>query len=183
MTLSDLVALGSFVSGMAVVFSFVFLALQMRQSNRNQRAMMQQGRAARTSETMLRVAEPHMIESMMRGTEGDVTMSPVQIEIFVRAAVSMFVNREDTFLQHRAGTFDVSGMASNEAIMRIFFSIPGYRAVWTTVQRQFSDHFRDYIDAMMLEQKSRAPRRDVSTAWKAHMLDELAPAQVAIAGR
>lgn len=62
MSLSDLAAFGNFINGVAVVFSFLFLALQMRQSNRNQQAMMQQGRAARTSETMLRVAEPHMIE-------------------------------------------------------------------------------------------------------------------------
>jgi hypothetical protein len=181
MTLSDLAAVGSFSSGVAVVFSFIFLALQMRQSNKNQRAMMQQGRAARTSETMLRVAEPHMIEAMMRGGQGDVTMSPVQIETFVRAAISMFVNWEDTFLQHSAGTIDASGMASDAAMMRIIFSIPGYRAAWTTTQRQFGPRFRDYVDTMMLEQKSRPPRRDVSTAWKAHALEELAQAQVATA--
>ena len=119
---------------------------------------------------------------MMRGSEGDVSMSPVQIELFVRAAVSMFVNWEDTFLQHRAGTIDASGMESDVAMMRTFFSIPGYRAVWTTVQRQFSARFREYIGAMMREQKSHVPRRDLSTAWKAHVLDELAQAKVATAG-
>ena len=34
MTLADLAALGSLVRGIAVVFSFMFLALQMRQSNK-----------------------------------------------------------------------------------------------------------------------------------------------------
>jgi hypothetical protein len=72
-----------------------------------------------------------------------------------------------------------SGMASDAAMMRIIFSIPGYRAAWTTTQRQFGPRFRDYVDALMLEQKSRRPRRDASTAWKAHVLEELALPQVA----
>jgi hypothetical protein len=176
MSLSSLAAVGSFISSIAVVFSFVFLALQMRQSNQNQKALMQQGRAARTSETMLRVAEPHMIESMTRGGAGDLTMSSLQTETFVRAAVAMFVSWEDTVLQHKAGTIDASGMASDTAMMRVFFGMPGYRAVWTTVHRQFSRQFREHIDALMQDQKGHAPCRDLSTAWKTYVAAELTQA-------
>ena len=48
MSLSDLAAIGSFVSGIAVFFSFFFLALQLRQANRDQKALMQQGRTGST---------------------------------------------------------------------------------------------------------------------------------------
>ena len=44
MSLSDLAALGSFISGVAVVVTLVFLLVQMRQTNRNQKSLMQQGR-------------------------------------------------------------------------------------------------------------------------------------------
>jgi len=44
MSLSDLAAVGSFISGIAVFLSFIFLALQLRQANRNQRSLMQQAR-------------------------------------------------------------------------------------------------------------------------------------------
>ena len=37
MSLSDLASIGSFVGGAAVVVSFLFLGLQIRQGNRNQR--------------------------------------------------------------------------------------------------------------------------------------------------
>ena len=47
MTLSDLAAVGSFVSGIAVFLSFIFLALQLHQANRNQRSLMQQARTGR----------------------------------------------------------------------------------------------------------------------------------------
>jgi hypothetical protein len=51
MSLSDLAALGSFVSGVAVMVTLIFLLLQMRQANRNQRALMQRMRSARNIET------------------------------------------------------------------------------------------------------------------------------------
>src|SRR5476651_2650669 len=117
MSFSDLAALGSFLSGVAIIFSFIFLALQMRQANLNQRALMQQGRVARTSETMLRLTEPHMIESVMRGTAGDLTMSPVGVETCVRAVVAMFLNWEDSFIQNMAGTIDATGMDSDLTAM------------------------------------------------------------------
>jgi hypothetical protein len=44
MSLADLASLAS---SLAVVVSLVFLGLQIRQSNRNQRSLMQQGRSAR----------------------------------------------------------------------------------------------------------------------------------------
>jgi hypothetical protein len=175
MSISDLSALGSFLSGVAVIFSFIFLALQMRQANLNQRALMQQGRVARTGEIMLRLTEPHMIESIMRGGAGDVTMSPVEIETFVRAVVAMFLNWEDSFIQNKAGTIDATGMDSDLTAMRHFLSLPGYRAVWRTIgRRQFSTKFCEQIDVLLGEASGNQPRRDLSTAWKAHVAEELA---------
>jgi PEP-CTERM motif len=46
MTLSDLAALGSFISSVAVLVSLIYLALQVRQADKNQRAIVQQERAA-----------------------------------------------------------------------------------------------------------------------------------------
>ncbi len=63
MTLSDLASLGSFVSGAAVLISLVFLYFQIRQVNaqvrqaeRNQRALLQQGRAGRAADTNFEMA-------------------------------------------------------------------------------------------------------------------------------
>jgi len=175
MSFSHLAALGSFLSGLAVIFSFIFLALQMRQANLNQRALMQQGRVARTGELMLRLTEPHMIESIMRGSAGDVTMSPVEIETFVRAVVAMFLNWEDSFIQNKAGTIDATGMDSDLTAMRHFLSLPGYRAVWRTVgRRQFSAKFCEHIEVLLGDATGNKPRRDLSASWKAHVAEELA---------
>ena len=43
MSLSDLASIGSLVGGLAVVITLVFLSIQTRQTNKNQRSLMQQG--------------------------------------------------------------------------------------------------------------------------------------------
>jgi hypothetical protein len=45
MILTDLTSLASLVSSVAVLVSLLFIGLQLRQSNRNQRSLMQQGRS------------------------------------------------------------------------------------------------------------------------------------------
>jgi hypothetical protein len=173
MSLSDLAAIGSFVSGVAVVVSFVFLALQIRQGNRNQRALMQQGRAGRTVELLLRVAEPALHESMMRGASGDLTLEPAKADVFVRIMIAAFVNWEDAFLQNRMGAIDPAGRAADEAAMRGILTAPSYRAAWKTLRYQFGGDYRDYVDAM-LRQAEPTPAIDLAAAWKANLAEELA---------
>lgn len=60
MTLSDLASIGSFVSGVAVVITLVMLLLQMRQTDRNQRAAMQLGRATRGTDVLTRLIDPEV---------------------------------------------------------------------------------------------------------------------------
>src|SRR5690348_18217117 len=78
MTLSDLASLGSFISGFAVLVSLIFLYFQLRQiseqvnqTERNQRALMQQGRANRVTDTTLRLAETEMSSVWCRARRGD----------------------------------------------------------------------------------------------------------------
>ena len=42
MTLSDLASLGSFISGFAVLISLIYVAVQIRQTERNQQTLLQQ---------------------------------------------------------------------------------------------------------------------------------------------
>jgi hypothetical protein len=173
MSLSDLASLGSFVSGVAVVVSFVFLGLQIRQTNRNQRSVIQQGRADNNLELMLRLTEPHLQESMMRGRAGDLTMSAAQIDAFVRAWIATFSVWEDGFLQRQRGTIDRDSLAADAANHRVFLSYPGCRAAWRTTRGQFTGAFRDYLDGMVRDTPpANAP--DVAATWKAFVAEDMA---------
>jgi len=45
MSLSDLAAIGSLISGVAVLISLIYLSQQIRQNTKHSRAIIQQGRA------------------------------------------------------------------------------------------------------------------------------------------
>lgn len=116
-----------------------------------------------------------MLEIIMRGGAGDLTMSPVEVETFVRAVIAMFLNWEDSFIQYSTGTMDATGVDSDRTAMRHFLSLPGYRAVWRTMgHRQFSAKFVEYVDALLGEIPKNRSRRDLTTAWKAHVAEEMA---------
>jgi heme exporter protein D len=118
MTLSDLASIGSLVSGVAVVITLVFLVVQMRQANRNQRALMQQMRSARSAELQLKAAEPYVAEAMNRAFANDMTMNDTQIRSFLTICVASVTNWEDSFFQHRAGAMDAASFASDIAVSR-----------------------------------------------------------------
>src|SRR5437764_15388103 len=67
MSLADLASLASSV---AVVVSLLFLGQQIRQSNRNQRSLMQQGRSARNVELLSRRSDPRVSDVISRGASG-----------------------------------------------------------------------------------------------------------------
>src|SRR5215469_11060544 len=71
MSLSDLASLGSFVSGVAVVFSFVFLGLQIRQADKNQKAMLESDSVSRSNEHLLKLTEPHLADLYRRMIHGE----------------------------------------------------------------------------------------------------------------
>jgi hypothetical protein len=77
MSPSDLASLGGFVFGIAVLVSLVFLYFQLRQLSRqgrqaekNQRALMQQARAARGVDIGLQLAGPDLGSLFARGAAG-----------------------------------------------------------------------------------------------------------------
>src|SRR5690242_20183129 len=129
MSLSDLASLGSFVSGLAVVVTLAFLLVQTRQSNRNQRALMQQGRAVSQVDLLLRNSEPQFARVNLRGRAGDLTLSDEEIQTFIYLSLANWRSFEDGFLQHRTGTLDTQSFQSDTAIIRWILAVPSQRAV------------------------------------------------------
>jgi hypothetical protein len=173
MSLSDLASLGSFISGIAVMGSFVFLALQMRQANLNQRSQMQQARAARVIDSMYRRLDPHLSEIFERGNRGDLTLSDAQVEMFASAAFTSFVTWEDTYLQHRAGTLDPASWKTDEARIRLVLSTPAYRALWRTSRIYFTGDYLDFVDKILRDTKVVLPS-NAASLWKTYIAEEMA---------
>jgi hypothetical protein len=164
MTLADLSSLGSFVGALAVVGSLVYLGLQVKQAEKNQRAMMQQGRADRISLNCFTMAEPGLSAVYYRGLNGDETMTEEQIDQFMLIVRGALISAEDSFLQNHAGLLDPAAFNSFHAGMRSFFMLPGLRAAWQLSSSQFGDEFARFMNELMIE-TATAPRRDRVGQW------------------
>jgi hypothetical protein len=170
MSLSDLASVGSIASGLAVVISLAFLALQIRQANANQKSLMQQGRSARTVDMLMKMSDPVLSETILSAFGGAVG-EPERIFAFYSFACACFWNYEDSFLQFRARTLDASGWATDELTLRGLFSNAAYRAVWRMARNGMNADYRACLDRLMQEIEPAEPR-DIAQVWRAYFAEE-----------
>jgi hypothetical protein len=176
MSLSDLASVGSFISGAAVVVTLIFLVFQMQQTNRNQRALMQQMRSARTVETQLRASEPYVAEAMNRAFANDVTMNDTQVRTFLMICIASVTNWEDSFFQHRSGAMEAASFASDVAILKVFASLPAFRAIWPTMRDWIGEDIRAYVDQTIREIALAPAPLNIAAVWRENLAKELAAA-------
>ena len=173
MPLSDLAAIGSFVSGIAVVVSFIFLAFQIRQSNRNQKSLMQQGRTARNVEILLNLTNPFMSETMLEANANIRTMDPKKIWAFYGLAAAVFWTYEDSYLQFKSGMLDEASWLSDVMTIRRLLASPGYRVAWKMAREGMAGGYRDYVDSVMGD--VMLTPRTLTDQWNMLAAEELPP--------
>jgi len=157
MTLSDLAALGSFVSGVAVLVSLVFLWFQLRQMNdqvrqaeKNQRAAIRQAHSTRISETFLRRMET--AELWVKVQSDDPDIDDVELYQVLQMGSAIWFSIEDSFYQHRDGLLDDAAWKANEAGLRTAASGAFMRATWQFARSSaVGSDFVAYVDALMAE--------------------------------
>ncbi|MFL6724997.1 MAG: hypothetical protein ACJ8FS_00605 [Sphingomicrobium sp.] len=175
MAFSDLAAVGSFISGIAVFLSFIFLALQLRQANRNQRSLMQQARTGRNVEILLKMADPGVSGTLAEANTNCAAMSDAKIWSFYGFSAAVFWSYEDCFLQFQAKTLDANSWASDVATLERLVAYPPYRAVWKMARDGMGGDYRDYVDSLMHEVPSDTSR-SLTDVFKAYIAEELQPA-------
>jgi len=176
-TLSDLAALGSFVSGIAVVVTLLFLLLQMRQANRNQRSMMQQARAERTMAALREFASPHFSEVVGKLVDQR-NLTASELNMMLRTISGYFMSVEDSFLQYRAGTLDDAGWEADKGTVSALLQDPSTRAAWRIVRRYFSGDYLAFVDGIVARTEP-ALQPSLVENWKAVYREERARAYAA----
>lgn len=178
MTLSDLAALGSFISGLAVLISLVFLYFQLRQVNaqsrqaeRTQHATIRHTRAARIVEISLASAEPAWADAIYKGIAGDDDLSATELRQFGSYIIARMSNAEDAFYQYREGTFDQSAFDRFVRRMKEMFTSPGIRVGYKRQRQNFGSEFIAFMDKIMSETPI-APSVDALAQWKADIAAE-----------
>src|SRR5580704_14319817 len=99
MSLENIFYISQSVASVAVVASLIFVGIQVRGAERAQRAIMQQGRADRTSVTAIALADPVLARVWRKGVAGDTDLTRDEFTQWMMLARASFLSGEDSFLQ------------------------------------------------------------------------------------
>ena len=176
MSLSDLAAIGSFVSGIAVVISFIVLAVQVRQANRNQRSIIQQARTARNVESLQKMADAP-ISALLAQAEADPgSLSAEKIWSLYGYGAAVFWSYEDSYMQAKAGTLHADSWHSDLATLERILSFPWFRVIWRMARDGMDQSYREYVDQVMARVPAD-PAARFTNVFGTFLADELSPSR------
>jgi len=170
MNLADLALIANLLSSFAVLVSLLFVGVQIRQSNRNQRSLMQQGRSARNVDLLSRLTDPKLSELLLRVLRGETVTDPEYLVLYGYIA-SVFWSYEDSFLQFRSGTLDAKSWSSDVATVKRLLKNPAYRAVWRAAREAMATEYQSFVDAVVADVRHNVPV-DVPNVLRQYIAEE-----------
>lgn len=149
MSLSDLAAVGSFVSGIAVLASLIFVGFQLRQNTKAIRAEASQAHAQNWQQITMQIAGSADAARIWRlGLEdiGSLTDDErVQFYAFAGAMLRFF---EGARLQWRHGQLDQEHWHNVENTATDFAAAPGFKAYWAARHHWLSPGFQAWYESL-----------------------------------
>ena len=144
MTLNELGSLGEFMSGLAVVVTLVYLAIQIRHNTRAVRSSMHQDMV----ESTLRIAESlsdnaDIARIVLKADEGYDNLTKEELIRFEAYAERVFSNFESVFYSYRNSMLEEDLWESWESSYLADISRDAMRRFW---HEERPLHLRDYMD-------------------------------------
>ncbi|MEO8302361.1 MAG: hypothetical protein ABI608_11230 [Rhizomicrobium sp.] len=173
MSLADLASIGSFISGIGVVVSLIYLGLQVRQAKMHQQAAIRQGRASRMVEMFFHVADPALAEACAKGNAADETISEIQLQQYQFVCLGLFYHYEDEYFQNKEGLTNDAAFASFVTGATRVMSVPGLRVQWKYLRGDFVPEFAKFLDGLVAK-RPMAEDVDILALWKGAIAAEKA---------
>jgi hypothetical protein len=151
MTLSDIAAFSTAVSGVTVTVSLIYLIIQTRQNVRHTRALIQQGASARTIAIQIATLAPQSMAAWLEGNGQEPSPEEVRKAQFFQMCQTSVTALEDIFAQHNDGLMQQEVFARNCAIHRGLLLEPGYRDYWDNYRtdlKEIAPKFTAFVDGL-----------------------------------
>lgn len=172
MSLSDLASLGSFVSGFAVLASLVYLALQVRQTERNQQISIRHSRVTRTVDLHLALADPAVADAWLHGLRSPQEITQTELSQFIHLCRAHFFHFEDSFYQREEGLLNDEAFETVVAGARLLARSPGVRTAWRFARPNFGGRFLKFMDGVVAGAAAEPPVNLSLDAWKVAFASE-----------
>lgn len=149
MTLSDLASIGTLISSVAVLISLIYLALQLRITEKNQRALINQGVLTRTVDMVKWNAEPHISELVTRVFSGETEFTAEEINrlrLIMRVRLSNF---QDAYLQRHLRLSDEITYENAFIGIKLLMAQPVFRSMWRRHRESYASELTQIVDRMI----------------------------------
>src|SRR5262249_25681908 len=146
-------------------------AREVRQSERVQRATMQQGRADRASTASLTMASAGLARIWQKGLSPKPDLTAEEFAQWALICRAAFLSGEDSYLQHKAGLLDEVAWGSYVAGAHFYMASPGMRAMWNVSSNQFGVDFRKFVDDIVARVPLTCPA-DSYVTWQEQLRSE-----------
>lgn len=149
MSISDLAGIGSLISGIAVLISLVYLALQVRQAEKNQRSLMNQGAVTRGNSSLALFAEPGLSDLYARAIAGETEFTSGDVYRLQTVMRISLLSLQDHYVQHRAGLIDQITYDNISSGVHRLFSREVFRALWADARLGYAQELRALVDGFV----------------------------------
>ena len=149
MNWSAIGAAGEVLGAVAVVFSLIYVAAQVRQNTKALR-----GAATANAIASLRdwnkelIGNPSVARIWGRGVENMEDLDDDGRAQFITLAFNLFKTMEDMHFQFRQGSMDPEVWDGWESFAALYLKRPGSQQYWAHRRKLFSRPFRDWIDGL-----------------------------------
>lgn len=157
MSLSDIANLSTLASAVAVLISVIYLSLQVRQAEKNQRSVANQAVATRATDIVMFNAEPHIVILRRRVLSGDTDFTAdelLQLSFVLRVSLLAL---QDSHMQHKAGVTNEEIMQSTIGGVRPLLAQPVNRALWRRMHQNYPADFSSFVDKLIAETPVASP--------------------------
>jgi hypothetical protein len=149
MSLTDLASIGSFISGVAVLASLIYLSLQVRQAAKHQQSQILDTRTSRFIDWEMRMADPSLAGAYEKVFDVNGEITPLEYRQLALAARALFAMGEQTYFQRQA---DLIGDAAYETARKFWattLATPAMRVLWRNYRTQVTPGYAAEMDAAM----------------------------------
>ena len=155
MTLADLAALGNFVSGIAILVSLAYVAVQTRQAAKHSRALNAQQRTNRIIDILYRSSSSDLAGVIVKAEADPAALNEPQLLQYLSIEQSRFLNALDSFIQHRLGLLDDREFASFAQHNRRAMESASTRAAWRMLRGEFNPAFAAFMDGLAADSETQ----------------------------
>jgi hypothetical protein len=166
MSLEEFYYVSQIAASVAVLASLIYLALQTRQTARNQQAQMHATRLQYVRDDVTRLADPAFSGTFRMGLAGDPNLKAEEGWQFVMTAYGLLLSFQEQFHEFHEGMLNKRRWEPSRSTLKRQLSSPGFRAVFHLFRAQLDTQFAAAVDEIIAEAKA-SPVEQLSFAkWQ-----------------